>query len=71
VRRAARRRQRRRLPASHPPAQPGLGRRFVFVTGDIAALDDSTQEFGEMPVLTKPFTATDLDRVLGDAEVGV
>jgi len=52
-------------------AQPGLGRRFVFVTGDIAALDDSTQEFGEMPVLTKPFTATDLDRVLGDAEVGV
>ena len=52
-------------------AQPGLGRRFVFVTGDIAALQDSRQEFGEMPVLTKPFTATDLDRVLGDVEVGV
>ncbi len=52
-------------------AQPGLGRRFIFVTGDIAALEDATQEFGDMPVLTKPFTATDLDRVLGDVEVGV
>ena len=52
-------------------AQPALGRRFIFVTGDIAALKDATQEFGDMPVLTKPFTATDLDRVLGDVEVGV
>jgi PAS domain S-box-containing protein len=52
-------------------AQPGLGRRFIFVTGDIGALEDATQEFGDMPVLTKPFTATDLDRVLGDVEVGV
>jgi len=52
-------------------AQPGLGRRFVFVTGDIAALDDASREFGGVPVLTKPFTATDLDRVLGDVEVGV
>jgi CheY-like chemotaxis protein len=51
--------------------QPGLGRRFVFVTGDIAALNDAAREFGDMPVLTKPFTATDLDRVLGDVEVGV
>jgi PAS domain S-box-containing protein len=52
-------------------AQPELGRRFIFVTGDIAALDDTEREFGTMPVLTKPFTASDLDRVLGDVEVGV
>ena len=52
-------------------AQPGLGRRLIFVTGDLAALEDATQEFGDVPVLTKPFTATDLDRVLGDVEVGV
>ena len=51
--------------------QPNLGRRFVFVTGDIAELDDADRQFGDMPVLTKPFTATDLDRVLGDVEVGV
>ena len=51
--------------------QPDLGRRFVFVTGDIAALADTANEFGDVPVLTKPFTATDLDRVLGDVEVGV
>ena len=50
--------------------QPGLGRRFVFVTGDIGALEDAARQFGEMPVLTKPFTATDLDRVLADVEVG-
>jgi PAS domain S-box-containing protein len=51
-------------------SQPGLGRRFVFVTGDIGALQDAEREFGDLPVLTKPFTATDLDRVLGDVEVG-
>jgi DNA-binding NtrC family response regulator len=52
-------------------AQPGLSRRFVFVTGDIGALEDAKREFGEIPVLAKPFTATDLDRVLGDVAVGV
>ena len=46
-------------------AQPGLDRRFVFVTGDIAALADDAGEFGDLPVLTKPFTAADLDRLLG------
>jgi PAS domain S-box-containing protein len=50
-------------------SQPNLGRRFIFVTGDIAALDDAAQEFGEVPVLTKPFTATDLDRLLGEVRV--
>jgi PAS domain S-box-containing protein len=52
-------------------SQPELGRRFIFVTGDAGALDDSAREFSEVPVLTKPFTATDLERVLGDVEVGV
>ena len=45
-------------------AQPDLGRRFVFVTGDIGALEDAAHEFGEVPVLMKPFTAADLDRAL-------
>jgi two-component system NtrC family sensor kinase len=49
-------------------AQPDLGRRFIFVTGDIGALDNGTDEFGDVVVLAKPFTATDLDRVLGDVE---
>jgi len=43
----------------------------VFLTGDIAALEDAARELGEIPVLTKPFTASDVDRVLGDVEVGV
>jgi hypothetical protein len=51
--------------------QPDVERRFVFVTGDIRGLGDDEREFGGMPVLTKPFTATDLDRLLGDVEVGV
>ena len=49
--------------------QPGAHRRFVFVTGDIAALADTEREFGELAVLTKPFTATDLDRLLNDLPV--
>jgi CheY-like chemotaxis protein len=57
----------RHLRVSHP----GLERRFIFVTGDIAALSDQSNEFGGLPVLAKPFAASDLDRVLGDVEVGV
>jgi PAS domain S-box-containing protein len=52
-------------------ARPDIGRRFIFVTGDISALEDAASEFGEIPVLTKPFTATDLDRILDDVEVAV
>ena len=52
-------------------AQPAIGRRFVFVTGDIGALAADGDECASIPVLTKPFTVTDLDRVLGDVEVGV
>jgi CheY-like chemotaxis protein len=50
-------------------AQPGVDRRFVFVTGDIAALGDG--EFGDLPVLAKPFTASDLDAVIDSVEVAV
>jgi len=49
--------------------QPGVQRRFVFVTGDIAALADTEREFGELTVLTKPFTATDLDRLINGLPV--
>jgi len=48
--------------------QPDLGRRFVFVTGDIGAVAASSQECADMPVLTKPFTAADLDRLLTSVE---
>jgi two-component system NtrC family sensor kinase len=51
--------------------QPDVDRRFVFVTGDIGALGEAAREFGAIPVLPKPFTTTDLDRVLADVEVGV
>ena len=44
--------------------QPGIDQRFVFVTGDIAALDDHAREFGNLPVLTKPFSTSELDRLL-------
>ncbi len=49
--------------------QPALGRRFVFVTGDITALGAQEREFGELPVLAKPFTASDLDQLLASIEV--
>jgi CheY-like chemotaxis protein len=51
--------------------QPDLVRRFVFITGDIGGLADAAGDFADLPVLTKPFTASDLDRVLADVVVGV
>jgi CheY-like chemotaxis protein len=51
--------------------QPAIGRRFIFVTGDASALSDAQREFAGIPVLTKPFTASDFERMLGDVEVGV
>jgi PAS domain S-box-containing protein len=51
--------------------QPDLGRRFVFVTGDIGAISAAAREYADMPVLTKPFTASDLDRLLASVEVTV
>jgi len=41
----------------------------VFVTGDAGALPDGACP--RTPVLAKPFTASDLARVLEDVEVGV
>jgi PAS domain S-box-containing protein len=51
-------------------AQPAIGSRFVFVTGNADSLTGAPGVEG-IPILTKPFTVTDLDRVLGDVEVGV
>jgi two-component system NtrC family sensor kinase len=44
--------------------QPGIERCFVFMTGDIAALEAGATELASLPVLAKPFSAGDLDRVL-------
>jgi PAS domain S-box-containing protein len=49
--------------------QPDLGKRFVFVTGDAGAIGAAEREFGDLPVLAKPFTASDLDQLLGTVEV--
>jgi PAS domain S-box-containing protein len=38
--------------------------RFVFITGDRAALRSSEPAVADVPVLAKPFTAADLDAVL-------
>jgi two-component system NtrC family sensor kinase len=57
----------RHLAASHP----AIGRRFVFVTGDAGALAGLGGDLAAIPVLPKPFTVSDLDRVLADVEVGV
>jgi CheY-like chemotaxis protein len=46
--------------------QPDLGRRFVFVTGDIGALTGADREVALMPLLSKPFTASDLDQLLDE-----
>jgi CheY-like chemotaxis protein len=48
-------------------AQAGIDRRFVFMTGDVTALDnaDPADAVVGLAVLSKPFSATDLDRVLG------
>ena len=50
--------------------RPELSRRFVFVTGDAGAVWDDAELVG-VPVLAKPFTAADLDRMLGHVQVGV
>jgi PAS domain S-box-containing protein len=52
-------------------AQEDIDRRFVFVTGDAAALAEHRREYGELAILTKPFTGSDLDRVLGGLSVSV
>jgi two-component system NtrC family sensor kinase len=44
--------------------------RFVFITGDAAAIEDMP-EAAAVAVLAKPFTASDLDRLLASMQVGV
>ncbi|HEX6464505.1 MAG TPA: ATP-binding protein [Vicinamibacterales bacterium] len=46
--------------------QPDLGRRFVFVTGDIGSLASTCGDIAAMPLLSKPFTASDLDHLLDE-----
>jgi PAS domain S-box-containing protein len=46
--------------------QPELGHRFVFVTGDASPLTGADREVAQMPRLSKPFTASDLDQLLDD-----
>jgi PAS domain S-box-containing protein len=43
--------------------RPELARHFVFVTGDAGAVW-ANSDLADVPVLSKPFTAADLDRVL-------
>jgi PAS domain S-box-containing protein len=44
--------------------------RFVFITGDTGAVEDVPETAG-VAVLAKPFTASDLDRLLAGMQVGV
>jgi CheY-like chemotaxis protein len=50
-------------------ANPLLARQFIFITGDATYGDRLASEDVRPPVLTKPFTAADLDAVL--AQLGV
>jgi len=44
--------------------------RFVFITGDAGAIEDMP-DAADVSVLAKPFTASDLDRLLSGMQVGV
>ena len=44
--------------------RPEMAQRVVFVTGDATALAGGAGEFSDVPILPKPFTIADLDRVL-------
>ena len=50
--------------------RPELARRFVFVTGDAGSIWEQA-DLASVPVLAKPFTAADLNRVLADVQVEV
>jgi DNA-binding NtrC family response regulator len=51
----------RQVSARHPE----LARAFIFVTGDAGAVW-TERDLVDVPVLSKPFTATDLDRALAE-----
>jgi CheY-like chemotaxis protein len=46
-------------------AHPALARGFVFITGDVAAMETPSLELAHVALLAKPFTAADLDTLLG------
>jgi hypothetical protein len=43
---------------------PALASRFVFITGDGPSIAVDRPELRDVPVLAKPFSASDLDRLL-------
>jgi PAS domain S-box-containing protein len=49
---------------------PSSSTRFVFITGDAGAIEDMPDS-ADVAVLAKPFTASDLDRLLAGMQVGV
>jgi PAS domain S-box-containing protein len=48
--------------------QPELAHRVIFVTGDAGAVVAANPDVADVPVLSKPFTSADLDRVFGAVE---
>jgi PAS domain S-box-containing protein len=46
-------------------ARPSLSRAFLFISGDTSSAEHAMPEFAHVPVLGKPFTAADLDVVIG------
>ena len=45
-------------------AYPEIVRRFIFITGDLEAMQPAAPELVDVAVLAKPFTAADLDALL-------
>ena len=48
--------------------RPELAHRVIFVTGDAGAIVAANPDVADVPVLAKPFTSADLDRVFGLVE---
>ena len=57
-----------RVKSAHVPGGPPL-RVFVFVTGDAGSVPGDA-DLASVPILAKPFTAADLDRVLEHRSTG-
>jgi two-component system NtrC family sensor kinase len=48
--------------------RPAFAERVIFVTGDAGAIAKAAPELAAFPVLPKPFTSADLDRMLATAQ---
>ena len=57
----------RRLVAQDVAGAP----RFLFISGDKTATPALDSDLAGIPVLTKPFTATDLETALAEAGIAV